>query len=164
MSACAHIHCYKHPQVRKHLKTEFSNLLVEGTDRATSEVSVRWEGVCEWLHMEVYLVLLVYLPPPSPFLFPPIPTQSQSHGKIVRKLSKKLKVTGRRMTPPNEFMLMRPSSPVLSSSLLSHTASPRHLPSLLEESGSNSSSQNNSFSKWWYPLECRSCDLCQVIT
>ena len=45
-SICAHISpsptvTQKHPQVRKHLKTEFGNLLVEGTDRATSEVSVR---------------------------------------------------------------------------------------------------------------------------
>jgi hypothetical protein len=43
-----------------------------------------------------------------------VSTEPQSHGKIVRRLSKKLKVGTRRMpSPSSDFLPMRPSSPVL---------------------------------------------------
>ena len=62
-------------------------------------------------------------------------TQSQSHGKIVRRLSKKLKVGTRKLAPPNEFASVRPHSPVLYAA----KPTPLYMHSLLEESDSNSS-------------------------
>ena len=64
--------------------------------------------------------------------------QSQSHGKIVRKLSKRLKVGSRKTTMatmPAELLPMRPSSPVLYAS----RPTPLHQHSLLEQSDSGSS-------------------------
>jgi hypothetical protein len=81
------------------------------------------------------------LPPrPPPPLFPPPthPPQSQSHGKIVRKLSKRLKVGSRKATMatmPAELLPMRPSSPVLYAA----RPTPLHPHSLLEQSDSGSS-------------------------
>lgn len=91
---------------------------------------------------------------PSTLIYP---IQSQSHGKIVRKLSKKLKVSGRKVTPPNDFMAVRPSSPVLFSMHPSVISSPLHLPSLVEESGSFSSPHNASIGRLYNLLD-GSCD------
>ena len=76
-------------------------------------------------------------------------TQSQSHGKIVRKLSKRLKVGSRKTTMatmPAELLPMRPSSPVLYAS----RPAPLHQHSLLEQSDSGSSGNNtaNSLGRW----------------
>lgn len=73
-----------HQEIRRIVKMEFNSLLVEGTNRSSSE--------------------------------------SQSHGKIVRRISKRLKV-GRRV-PPNEFALIRPISPVLVSSSIRYSPIP----------------------------------------
>ena len=74
-------------------------------------------------------------------------TQSQSHGKIVRKLSKRLKVGSRARMHPHphssdhaEFVPVRPSSPVLMSS----NPIPLHMTSLMEEDGESVSSQGSS--------------------
>jgi len=57
-------------------------------------------------------------------------SQSQFHGRIVRKLSKKLKVGGRKLvTPPSDFVPVRSSSPVL----FSVNTPPITLHSLVEE-------------------------------
>ena len=80
--------------------------------------------------------------PPS--LSPPSThQQSQSHGKIVRKLSKRLKVGSRKTTMatmPAELLPMRPSSPVLYAS----RPAPLNQHSLLEsDSGSLGNTANS---------------------
>ena len=57
-------------------------------------------------------------------------SQPQSHGKIVRKLSRRLKVGTRKVTPPSsEIIPIRPSSPVL----IPSNPLPTHFSPLLEE-------------------------------
>jgi len=75
------------------------------------------------------------------------PMQSQSHGKLVRRLSKRLKVGSRVRTHQSssssnhsEFLSVRPHSPVL----VSNNPVPLHMQSLLEEEGESSSSLNTS--------------------
>ena len=98
---------------------------------------------------EIYVLLPLSLFSLSPSLsLPPHTPQSQSHGKIVRKLSKRLKVGSRKATMatmPAELLPMRPSSPVLFAS----RPAPLHQHSLLEQSDSGSSGNTaNSLGRW----------------
>ena len=79
-------------------------------------------------------------------------TQSQSHGKIVRRLSKKLKVGSRKVVPPNEFAAVRPHSPVLYHA----KPTPLYLHSLLEQSdsGSSQNTTTNSVGMYMYIVLC----------
>ena len=83
--------------------------------------------MCTWLEFGMSFI-------PSPNMH----TQSQSHGKIVRKLSKRLKVGSRKatmVTMPTELVPVRPSSPVLYAA----RPVPLHQHSQLEQSDSGSS-------------------------
>ena len=112
------------------MRNEFNSLLSEGTNRASSEVSGCGQWV--WPMTELSYTWLFPIRAHSPML------QSQSHGKIVRKLSKKLKVSSRCIAGPTDYLPVRnvrPPSPVLYSA----NPAPLHLHSLLEQSDSNSS-------------------------
>ena len=96
-----------------------------------------------------------FSPLPSSLTFPLSPSpsflspQSQSHGRIVRKLSKRLKVGSRKTTMatmPAEMLPMRPSSPVLFAS----RPTPLYQHSLLEksDSGSSGNTTGNSLGMW----------------